>query len=323
MTRPLLPLLALLATTTIAGCTTREIPPTVVVFHAGSLSRPLRAALDTFSARTSTPIVTISGGSLEMARRITELDDVPDIIALADREVFPALLMPAHVRWYATFARNRMVIGQSPRARYGAEIDTLNWWRVLSRPDVEVGRSDPSLDPAGYRTLMTLRLAGRAYGDSSIASAVLARSPARNVRSKSSDLIGLLQTGALDYAFVYESSARNAGLRWLPLPASVNLGDDAQAASYESVSIAVAGSRRGDTIRVTGSPIRYALSIPERARHRAAAEQLVAFLLSRDGRATLTRSGLDASAPPSIVGAGVPAIVEHAVMAGQESGTPR
>ncbi len=312
--------LGLAAPALLTACTTREIPPTVVVFHAGSLARPLRVAIDSFSARTSTPVVTIAAGSLEMARRITDLDDVPDIIALADEVVFPALLMPAEVRWYATFARNRMVIAHGPGARHVTELDTLTWWRVLSRSDVEVGRSDPTLDPAGYRALMALRLAEALYAEPDIARGVLARSPPRNVRPKSSDLIALVQAGDLDYAFVYESSARSAGLRWLPLPAAVNLGDDSRAASYASVSMRVPSTRRGDTIVVRGAPIRYAISIPERARHRAAAEQLMAFLLSPEGIATMRRAGLDAI-QPTLVGSGVPATVQRAVDDGGAAGT--
>ena len=130
-----------------------------------------------------------------------------------------------------------------------------------------------------------------------------------------------LAKGALDYAFVYESSARGARLRWLPLPAAINLGDDARAASYESVSIRVPGTRRGDTIAVRGTPIRYAMSIPEQARHRAAAEQLVAFLLSSDGRDP-TRGGSTRNHPLDR-GTGVPAAVSLRLFDSPASRTPR
>src|SRR5690349_13666745 len=40
----------------------------LVVFHAGSLARPLRAALDSFTAHTAIPVVTVSAGSVEAAR---------------------------------------------------------------------------------------------------------------------------------------------------------------------------------------------------------------------------------------------------------------
>ena len=46
---------------------------------------------------------------------------------------------------------------------------------------------------------------------------VLARAPRRNVRPRSADLVALLQAGELDYAWLYESVARSAGLDYLRL----------------------------------------------------------------------------------------------------------
>ena len=229
----------------------------LVVIHAGSLARPLRAALDSFTAHTAIPVVTISAGSVEAARRITELHDVPDVIALADEEVFPTLLVPRYVATYWTFARNRMVIAIAPQ-RADVKIDSTNWYRVLSAPGAEVGRSNPDLDPAGYRALMVLRLAEYAYHNPRITRAVLARSAPRNIRPKSSDLVALLETGALDYAFLYESSARAAGLKWIELPATMNLGSDSLAATYARAKVRIAGSARGDSIEVHGEKHRTA-----------------------------------------------------------------
>lgn len=309
--------LALLLLCAAVGCSKRDDRPRprLVVAHAGSLAAPLRAALDSFSASTGTSIATISAGSVELARRVTELRDVPDVIALADEEVFPKLLMPEHVRWYVTFASNRMVVAEAPRARHARDFDSLAWWRVLSRRGVEVGRSDPTLDPAGYRALMVLQLAERTYAVPGLADSVLARSPSRNVRPKSSDLIALLQTGALDYAFVYQSSARNAGLRWLELPAAMNLGDDSSAAIYATASVRIPGRTRGDTVVVTGAPIRYALSVPVAAENATSAEALVVFLITRRGRAILRASGLDVDVTPLVVGEGAPQEVRDALVA--------
>ena len=286
----------------IVGCgrdRARAAREPLVVLHAGSLARPLRAALDSFTAETQIPVVTVSAGSVEAARRITELGDIPDVIALADAEVFPALLVPRYVDTYSTFAGNRMVIALGAR-RTAAGVDSTNWYRALSAPGVEVGRSDPDRDPAGYRALMVLRLAEREYRDSSIARSVLARSPAANVRPKSSDLIALLQTGALDYAFVYESSARAAALRWIELPAAINLGDATFADEYRRVSVKIAGRSRGDSIEVRGAPIRYALAVPHGAPHPDRASELETFLLSTRGLNAMHAAGLDLLAPGTL-----------------------
>lgn len=277
----------------------------LVVFHAGSLARPLHAALDSFMKSCGVPVVTLSAGSVEAARRIIDLHDVPDIIAVADEEIFPSLLMPAYVTMYSTFARNRMVIARARDRPRGGLLDSTNWYRVLSRPGVEVGRSDPNLDPAGYRTLMVLRLAEHAYHQPGIESAVLARSPLRNVRPKSADLTALLEIGAIDYAFVYESVARSAGLPWVALPAAINLGEDSLANAYARVSVRIAGGAPGDSITVVGAPIRYALAIPKAAPHRTAAASLQRFLLSREGGEVMRTAGLDVVRPATVFGGSI------------------
>ncbi|MFL5560203.1 MAG: extracellular solute-binding protein [Gemmatimonadaceae bacterium] len=272
----------------------------LVVLHAGSLARPLRAALDSFTARSGIPVVTLSAGSVEAARRITELHDIPDVVALADEDVFTALLMPRYVQRYWTFARNRMVIALANDRPSTEKIDSTNWYRVLSQPGVEVGRSDPDLDPAGYRALMVLRLAELAYHDHSIERAVLARSPSRNMRPKSADLTALLETGAIDYAFVYESVARAAKLRWIPLPRSIDLSDDALDSAYAHVEVRIAGHTRGDSITMKGAAIRYAMAVPNAAPDGARARRLADFLLSPDGQAAMRAAGLDVT-PPRLV----------------------
>ena len=125
---------------------------TLAVYTAGSLARPMRAALDSFAARTGARYELESAGSLETARKLTELGKIPDIIALADEDVFPKLLVPEHATWYVRFAENRIILAYTDRSRYSAEIDSTNWRSVLLRPGLEIGRANPDLDPAGSRT---------------------------------------------------------------------------------------------------------------------------------------------------------------------------
>jgi molybdate/tungstate transport system substrate-binding protein len=281
----------------------------LVVFNAGSLARPLRSALDTFVARSNGAVryEQEQAGSLETARKLTELGRVPDVIALADEDVFPQLLMPQHVQWYIRFARNRMVLAHSNRSRFAGEITTENWWNVVQRPGVEVGRSDPNLDPAGYRTLMVFQLAERLYAKSGLARELEAAAPKRNVRPKSADLVALAQTGELDYVWEYESVARASDLAFVRLPAELDLGTPAESALYAQARVSVLGRTPRDTIIVRGAPIAYALSIPRQAPHPVLAEQFVRFLLSADGRRIVRAEFLDALDQSRAVGDSVPA----------------
>ena len=277
----------------------REGP--LVAFNAGSLARPMRAALDTFAHREGVRIEQESAGSLETARKLTELGKIPDIIALADADVFPQYLAPEHVREWVLFAHNRMVLAYTDRSQYAEEIDADNWWRVLLRPGVETGRSDPELDPNGYRTLMVWQLAERADAEPGLAARLLAASPPRNMRPKEADLVGLLQAGEMDYIWSYESMARAAGLRHVILSPAVDLSDPDSASSYAHATVTVRGARSGQSVTFTGRPIVYAFAVPLEAPHRALAERFVRFLASAEGLAVLRAEGLDALDVPVVV----------------------
>ncbi|HVE79552.1 MAG TPA: extracellular solute-binding protein [Gemmatimonadaceae bacterium] len=304
--------LVLAAGCALVGCSTSDggrEASTLVVFNAGSLAAPLRAALDSFAAGRRVTVEQESAGSLETARKLTALGRVPDVVALADEEVFPQLLVPEHASWFAAFARNRMVVAYTDRSRHAAEVGPATWHRVLARGDVEVGRSDPDLDPNGYRTLLTLQLAERHYAEPGLMDRLLARAPRRNVRPKEADLVALLQAGELDYIWSYESIARATGLRHVRLPSRIDLSEAAESAFYATARVKVLGRRPGDTLTFVGQPIVYALSIPRRAPHPATAEAFVAYLLGPDGRRVLRGAGLDALDAPVIHGEGAPAAV--------------
>lgn len=288
----------------------RATNDTVVVFAAASLAVPIRAALDSFARRTGTFVQQENGASLELARRITELHRIPDVIALADEEVFPRLLLPRAASWYARFARNRMVLAYTDRSAGAARTSAKNWYRVLLEPDVRVGRSDPKVAPVGYRTLAVYRLAEQHYGVPGLAARLEARTPPALIRPNASDLVGLLQAGELDYIVDYESLARANHLRYLRLPAEIDLGDPARAAEYAHASVRVA--RRTDTVTYTGAPIVYGIGVPRDAPHAAAGARFLAFLLGAEGRALLGAHAVDVLPRPEFVGDSVPAVLRSA-----------
>lgn len=292
-------------TAVLLGCGGADRAPrddALVVFNAGSLARPMRAALDTFAAREGVRAEQESAGSLESARKLTELGKVPDLIALADAEVFPGYLMPEHLDGYVEFARNRMVIAYTDRSRFAAEMGPESWWRIMLRAGVETGRSDPQLDPNGYRTLLVWQLAERHYAERGLAARIEAASPPRNMRPKEADLIGLLQAGELDYIWSYESIAKALGLRYVTLPAEIDLSTPDQAANYALASVTVRGARAGETVTFRGAPIVYAFGVPAQAPHPTLAARFAAFLLSDEGLAILRREGLDAIDRPVMRG---------------------
>jgi molybdate/tungstate transport system substrate-binding protein len=284
---------------------------TVVVFSASSLATPLRSALDSFARRTNAVVFQENGASLELARRVTELHRAPDLIVLADQEVFPELLVPSATSWYARFARNRMVITYTDRSRGASELTEKSWRRVLLRPDVLLGRSDPSIAPVGYRTLIVYRLAERHYGEPGLAARLTERTPPRLMRGNASELAALLSAGELDYVVDYESLAKVYGLRYLRLPPEIDLGDAALARDYARDSVRV--TQRSGTVTRTGAPILYAASVPRAAPHPDAGARALSFLLGAEGRALLRAKSVDVLEMPVLVGDSVPEPVRRAV----------
>ena len=286
--------------------TTRQRPGTLLVMNAASITKPVRAALDSFSARTGLKYELEPGSSLEIARRFTELHRTADVVLLADPAVFPQLMMPTYARWYAIFARNRIVLAYTDRSRGAREITGANWWNVITQPRVEVGRSDPNVDPSGYRTLLAMQLAERHYHQPGLFSRLLAAAPERNVKAREADQVALLQTNELDYIWTYQNLAENDGLKYVKLPDEVDLGDPADSALYASVSTRVLGKKMGDTVTMRGAPILFALTIPVQAENPDMAAKFVEFATSADGRRLLRSQHLDVLEHVVVHGTGAP-----------------
>ena len=283
---------------------------TLLVFEAASLALPMRAALDSFAHMSGAVVSEEHGASLELARRITDLHRTPDVIALADQEVFAERLMPGAITWYAAFASNRMVVAFTPRSRYAREISAGNWRSVLLRPDVLLGRTDPVLAPAGYRTLLVYRLAESYYHTPGLAHQLEQRTPARLMRGNATELAALLSAGELDYILEYESVVHAQHFNFIALPPAIDLGDATQAAIYSVASVRVFNGR--DSVTRRGAPILYGVGVPRGALHSAAAARFVEFLLSVDGRRILRATGLDALDAPTFVGDSIPDVIRPA-----------
>ncbi len=279
---------------------------TLVLFLAASLAKPVQPLLDDFSARTGVVIERESGASLEHVRKITELHRVPDVLWLADADVFPRMLVPKYATWYAEVARNRMVVAYTPKSKHANEIDASNWTAVLRRADVEVGRTDPNLAPVGYRTLIMLQLAERHYRAPGLAKSLLDHAPPRNMRANAAELAALLATGELDYIYDYQSVAESNGFRFIQLPAAIDLGDPARAAEYAKASAKVRGAKPGSSATFTGEPILYGLTVPVGAPHSSAAARFLEFLTSPATVARLRAAHVDMLEHPIVVGTGVP-----------------
>lgn len=261
----------------------REPPRSpITVFAASSLARPLAVLADSFQRRARIVTLPELGGSLEQARKITELNRIPDVLMLADDDVVAALA-PTHLEWYVRFATNRVVIAYAPRSRFADSVTSENWWRILSKPRVTIGRADPGIAPAGRHALTVLRRAGDYYARPALFDTLFARSPLRYVRPNATELAALLETGEVDYVIEYESVARQYGFRFVELPEEL------------------------------APAILYGMSVPRQAVHAAEATQFVAFVLSDAGKGILRDANINVLSVPVAIGTNVPPTITELV----------
>ena len=281
----------------------------LIVFNAGSLAKPFSELLGAFKAKYPDVVpAQENSGSLEAARKLTDLGKIPDVLGVADYGVIPKLLIPAHTTWYATFARNAMVLIHTDQSVGAREINGRNWWQVLLRPGVRSGHSDPALDPNGYRTLMVFQLAEKFYHQPGLASRLERAHPPRYIRPKEADLTALVQAGELDYSWSYASIAKTAGLPYVQLPPEIDLSDPKRAAWYSQAKVRLPGANRmaGDSVEFQGEPIVYGLTIPAAAPHPQTAITFVRFVFSPEGQAILKANGFIVLPKPLLGGPGKP-----------------
>jgi molybdate/tungstate transport system substrate-binding protein len=218
-----------------------------------------------------------------------------------------------YANWYIRFASNYLALAYTTKSKYADEINADNWATILARPDLKVGIADPRFDASGYRALMAFALAqdyykkytlfgdmfnGRfaspitIFQDDDLTTITVPEivEPKSNssivVRGASIQLIALLESGDLDYAFEYESVIRQHGLLMVHLPDAVNLGADG--VDYSKVQVNLDFQRFASVKpEFHGERIGYGITIPSNAPHPKEAALFIAFLLGPEGRAVM------------------------------------
>jgi molybdate/tungstate transport system substrate-binding protein len=267
----------------------------LVVFHAGSLSLPMKALADSFTVlHPKIQFRMEAAGSVDCARKITELGRSCDLLASADYQVIEQLLIPEHAYMNQPFAVNSMVIAFTERSRRADEINSMNWPEMLLSPDVFFGRSDPHADPCGYRTVLVLQLAEDYYRDKPVTRPFgvkdFTEKDRRFIRPKEVDLLALLGNHSIDYIFIYKSVALQHKLRYLELPDEINLGNQSMATHYAQASLKIRGCSPSDSVTVKGTPIVYSYTIPLNAENPELAKKFADFITDPNGGQKILRS---------------------------------
>lgn len=275
----------------------------VIVFHAGSLTVPFAEVEKRFEAlHPEIDVLREAGGSTKLARMISELGKPADIMASADYTVIDKGLIPAHADWNLLFASNQLVLCYTDQSKFADEIGADNWYEILARPGVVWGHSDPNLDPCGYRALMVLQLAEKFHNRPGLYDRLIANRPEANVRPKSVELVSLLKTGHMDYAWEYLSVAKQHELKYVTLDDHINLGNYKFDNFYALAQVKVTGTEPGTWITRTGQSCTYGLTLVKTAPNPAGAVLFLEYLLDPEqGLKILEEMGQPAIAPSQAV----------------------
>lgn len=264
----------------------------LIIFHAGSLSVPMKEITTAFTKENpDVNIMMEAAGSVECARKITELNKPCDIMASADYTVIDKLLIPNFAEWNIKFASNEMAIVFTEKSKKNKEINKHNWYKIMLDKSVQIGRADPNADPCGYRAVLVSKLAEKYYNQNRLSEQLLKKDE-NNMRPKETDLLALLETGNVDYIFLYRSVAEQHNLKYIVLPDEVNLKNAAFSELYNSVSVEINGKTPTEKITQKGEPMVYGVTIPKNATNKDVAIAFVKFLLTKDkGMAILQKLG--------------------------------
>ncbi len=286
------------------------------VFCAGSLVLPLEKVKARFEKDFSSyrppgsltvykvEVQLEPAGSVQCIRKVTDIRKEADVLAVADFSLIPKMMMPKYADWYLRFAKNKMVLAYTEKSRYADEINSTNWFQILRRPDVRWGFANPNMDPCGYRAPWVIQLAELEYKDSRIFEDLVEANSAITmtkksdiyvyrapenlkpnverlvIKDKSVELIALLESGGLDYAFEYISVAMQHHLRFVELPESIDLS------SEEQTYIELYSRMRAEILKgnLTATPIHYGVTVPKNAPHPELAEIFIKYMIDETGR---------------------------------------
>ena len=303
------------------------------ILHAGSLTEPLKMVEAEFEhLHPDVDVRREAAGSGKTVRKVTELGKAADVVAIADFSIIPKMMFPEHADWCVQFACNKIVLAYTERSRYAGEVNETNWFEVLRREDVRFGFSNPNDDPCGYRAVTLIQLAELYYNDSQIFDDLVEANtaircveggeedgdgnftilvprteelnPSERVRvpSMEMELIAALETGDIDYYFIYKSVAVQNHQRFVELPPQIDLSDPRYMDIYKRVRVSLASGEE-----VIGKPIIYGVTVPKNAEHKTLALEFVKFLLSSEGRKIFE----DAGQPPLVPAVGIGNVPEE------------
>ncbi|MCX7697094.1 MAG: substrate-binding domain-containing protein [Bacteroidales bacterium] len=249
----------------------------LIIFHAGSLSsfvENLKKEIPTVK------IINEASGSVEVIRKAISLRKPCDVLLLSDARLIDSI--PDHlIKSAYVFAYNSMVLAYHPEKF--PNLTTQNWINIFSTRGVKIGRSNPCLDPSGYRALIILNELSKRFP---VISNIIQESK-NFIRPKETDLIVYFNLKNLDAMITYKSIALENQFHFIDFPDSLNFGVDSLDSYYRRLCVNV--DECGHFF--CGSAIAYILIELEGSTKTEKIVEVLHFLQSQSGQNLLKKHG--------------------------------
>lgn len=275
---------------------------TVSVLYAGSLVNLMEKDMGpAFSKATGIEYEGEGKGSTALANMIKDKLRQPDVFVSASAKVNDILMGDEghhQESWYAVIFRNEMVIAYNDKSKFAGEFAKVKdgkepFYQPLMAKGFRLGRTDPKLDPKGFRTLMMFDLAEKLYKKPGLGKKILGDAESSTQTFPEEQLVARLESGQIDAGVFYRNEAQEHGLPYVTLPKEINLSDPALDDQYKTASYKNPESGK----EYHGGAIVYTVTVLDSAKNPAAGAAFVKFMMSNDGKALLDKHGLPVIAP--------------------------
>lgn len=235
----------------------------LIFFSADAYVNESTALESGFTAQTGIPMATpVGAGASTLAANVRAGDPVSVFLSVSRSAVEGPALGSEFPGWAVAFAADQIGIAYTSTSTttsaakavlsaYNAATSTnttyawYDFFNNLTSGLAKVGISNPNDDPAGFRAWMVLQLAGIAYdGGTSNQQYFMNRMTSNhgNVTAASAAaLVPALETGQINFLFIYKSDIASEGLNLIQLGGGVNLGIPSYNSYYSQATYMTSG----------------------------------------------------------------------------------
>lgn len=266
--------LAGLGSTALAGCVAGGAGARASVLSAGSLSVLFNETVGpAFESDTEYTYRGEFHGSKTVMRMVQDGQKYPDVVVSADAGLLRDELGDL-APWDVVFASNALVVTYNPETAVGKRLASGDpWYEVLREADAQIARSDPDLDPLGYRTEQLFELAEEFYDEDGLVEDLTTNTV---VDPEEAHLLAGIETGERAAAVAYRNMAVDHDLPFVSLPQELDFSDPSLADHYASATYTM-----DDGTTVEGTPVLYNMTVPSVAESPSVGKRFVGFVLSR------------------------------------------